>query len=159
MQEILGKNDMSEILLERIEPNDWNPNEMTEEEFAELVAEVEHLGKPPKPIILRPKDDGFEIVDGEHSFRALLQVGLKVLKPGWYEVENYDNFEAMRQTYKRNQHGVHDPIKQGRLFQRMMDEHGLSQRAIAKEIGVSEGTIRNSLEYAKAAEVRNDYAF
>jgi len=33
------------IALEKIHPNDWNPNEMTAEEFTELVAEVRHLGQ------------------------------------------------------------------------------------------------------------------
>jgi hypothetical protein len=41
----------------------------------------------------------------------------------------------------------------------MMRDRGLSGRALADEIGVSEGTIRNAAAYADAAEVRNGYAF
>lgn len=153
---------MSEIIdlkIDQIKPNDWNPNEMTPAEFAEMVAELTHLGKPAKPIVLRKNGSGYEIIDGEHSYRALKELGHKTLQPGWYEIEKYDDFEAMRQTYKRNQHGTHNPVKQGQLFKRMMQGRDLSQRALAEEIGVSEGTVRNSLEYAQAAEVRNDYAF
>jgi len=150
---------MDNIKLTDLHPNDWNPNAMTDAEFTELVAELAHLAKPAKPIILRPNEQGYEIVDGEHTYRALLELGHDDLQPGWYEVAELDDFEAMRQTYKRNQHGTHNPVKQGLLFQRMMDERELSQRALADEIDVSEGTIRNSLEYAKAAGVRNDYAF
>lgn len=150
---------MSELVkITQIKPNDWNPNQMTDEEFAELVAEVRHLGKVPKPIVLRKNGKGYEIVDGEHTYRALVEVGRDDLEPGWYEIEDYDDFEAMRQTYKRNQHGHHNPVKQGLLFERMMSERGLSARALAKEVELSEGTIRNSLEYSKALQVRNDYA-
>lgn len=35
------------IDINRIHPNDWNPNEMTEEEFDELLKEVEHLNGIP----------------------------------------------------------------------------------------------------------------
>jgi len=41
----------------------------------------------------------------------------------------------------------------------MMQSSGLSQRGLAEKTEVSEGTIRNALEYAQAADVRNDYAF
>jgi len=144
--------------LDQIKPNSWNPNEMTDDQFSELVAEVQHLGKVPKPIVLRKNGKGFEIVDGEHTYRALLELEYSELQPSWFEVEDYDDFEAMRQTYKRNQHGTHDPVRQGLLFERMMAEGKLSRRALAKDIELSEGTIRNSLEYSQAFKVRNDYA-
>ncbi len=140
-----------------LDPNDYNPNQMTEERFAELVTEIQHLGRLPKPIVARANGKGrFTIVDGEHGWRAAQKAGLKQVN---VEVIEADDFEARRQTYKRNQHGEHNPVLLGRMFQQMMESQGLSQRALAKKIAVSEGTIRNALEYAKAAEVRNDYAF
>src|SRR5215207_1269538 len=38
---------------EDLKPNDYNPNRMTKEEFAELVEEVRHLGRVPKPVVVR----------------------------------------------------------------------------------------------------------
>jgi ParB/RepB/Spo0J family partition protein len=140
---------------ESLKPNDYNPNAMTQDEFAELVAEVRHLGHLPKPVVVRPNCNGYVIVDGEHGWRAAREVGLSEVP---CEVAEVDDFEAMRQTYKRNQHGTHHPVKLGQMFQAMMKERDLSQRALATEIGVSEGTIRNALEYAKAGDVRNSYA-
>jgi ParB/RepB/Spo0J family partition protein len=143
------------IALGQIKPNEYNPNRMGEDEFAELVAEVKHLGRLPKPVVVRPNGQGFLIVDGEHGWRAAQKVGLAEIP---CEVIDADDFEAMRQTYKRNQHGTHEPIKLGRMFQRMMEDRKLSQRDLAKEIAVSEGTVRNALEFAKAEDVRNSYA-
>ncbi len=59
-----------------IRPNDYNPNTMGDAEFAELVAEVKHLGRLPKPVIVRPDGDGYVIVDGEHGWRAARECGL-----------------------------------------------------------------------------------
>jgi ParB/RepB/Spo0J family partition protein len=151
------------IAVGRLEANDWNPNQMSEEEFAELVAEIRHLGRLPKPLIVRPDGDRYVIVDGEHAWRAGQEVGLEQVA---CEVIDADDFEAMRQTYKRNRHGTHNPVLLGRMLKRMLAERGLSRRALADEMEVSEGTIRNALLYADAAdarresdeEVRNGYA-
>ena len=139
----------------RIQPNDYNPNSMTPEAFEELCQEVQRLGQIAKPVIVRPGGEGYVIVDGEHNWRAARQIGMAQVP---CEVVEIDDFESMRQTYKRNQHGRMSPTKQGRMFQRMMETRNLSQRALSAEIGVSEGTVRNSLLYVKLSEVRNDYA-
>src|SRR5262249_6051353 len=141
---------------DQLRPNDYNPNQMTEQEFAELVAEVRHLGRLPKPVVVRAAGDGYQIVDGEHGWRAARQCGLSEVP---CEVLDADDFEAMRQTYKRNQHGTHNPVLLGKMFRRMMEARGLSIRALAEEMVVSEGTVRNALEYDQAAGLRNSYAF
>jgi ParB/RepB/Spo0J family partition protein len=155
------------LSVDQLVANDWNPNQMSEEEFAELVAEVRHLGRLPKPLVVRPAGDRYVLVDGEHAWRAAQVVNLEQVA---CEVIDADDFEAMRQTYKRNQHGTHNPVLLGRMFKRMLEERGLSRRALAEETDVSEGTVRNMLLYAKASElageseevvrdvVRNDYA-
>lgn len=135
--------------------NTYNPNEMSDEEFAELVAEVRHLERLPKPVVVRPHGDRYVIVDGEHGWRAAGEAGLTEVV---CEVIEVDDFEAMRQTFKRNQHGTHDPVRLGRMFQRMKVTRRLSQRRLAKAVGVSEGTIRNAVVYAEAANLRNRYA-
>ena len=139
-----------------MKPNEYNPNTMTEEAFAELVDEVRHLGRLPKPVVVRPNGtDEYAIVDGEHGWRAAKEAGLQEVAA---EVIEVDDFEARRQTYKRNQHGEHDPVLLGRMFKQMMAERDLSQRQLAEEVSVSEGTIRNMLTYFDAWEVRNSYA-
>src|SRR5262249_8399379 len=136
--------------------NGYNPNAMTTAEFVELIAEVRHLGRLPNPLVVRAATDGYLIVDGEHGWRAAQKVGFAAVP---CEIVEADDFEARRQTYKRNQHGTQNPVLLGRMFQQMMEGRGLSQRALAEEIAVSEGTVRNALLYAEAADLRNSYAF
>ena len=64
------------IPTDRLHPNDWNPNRMGDEESAELVAEVRHLGRLPKPLTVRQDGDGYQIIDGEQSWKAAKEVGL-----------------------------------------------------------------------------------
>ena len=112
--------------IEKLRPNPFNPNEQTAEQFAENVAEVRRLGRIPKPIVVRPAEDGFEIIDGEHAWRAAQDVGLAELA---CEVIEADDFELMRQCYKRNRGGTDDPVRLGQMFRRMQGERNLSIRA------------------------------
>jgi hypothetical protein len=80
------------------------------------------------------------------------------MKEGWYEVHDFDDIEAMRQTYKRNLGGTNNPIKLGLMFERAIKEAGISNRELAEKWDLSEGTIRNYLLYAEVSKLRNDYA-
>ena len=143
------------VRLDKLKPNAWNPNRMDSAQFAELVEEVKHLGRILKPIVVRTNGDGYEIIDGEHNWRAAQEAGLDTVP---CEVLEANDFEAMRQTYKRNQHGKHHRVLEGRLFRSMCQSRGVSNRELAKEIGVSEGTIRDAILWADAADLRNGYA-
>jgi len=147
---------MKNIAIEKIQPNDYNPNEMTDAEFQECKKEIEHLGNIPKPVIVRPQDGVFIIVDGEHNWRGARELGFTTLP---CEVMELDDLEAMRQTYKRNMHGTFNSSKLGEMFKRALEKSGLAQRELAKQYEVSEGTIRNALMYCEAKELRNGYAF
>ncbi len=145
-----------EILpLASLVPNTYNPNTMGAREYEELVAEVRHLGRLPKPTVVTREDDRWVIIDGEHGWRAAQQVGLSAIT---CEIIEVDTFESMRQTFKRNQHGRHHPVRLGRMFEAMMQDRGVSQRQLATEIDISEGSIRNALAYSHAVELRNGYA-
>lgn len=147
-----------EIAINKIEPNDYNPNEMTKVEYTECKEEIKHLERIPKPIVVRrvAKGGKFVIVDGEHNWKAAKELGFSKVP---CEVLDVDDFEAMRQTYKRNQHGTFNRIKLGKMFERIMEESGWSRRKLAKEYDISEGTVRNAFLYLKATALRNDYAF
>jgi ParB-like chromosome segregation protein Spo0J len=138
-----------------LQASPWNPNVLTDEAQAQLTAEVRRLGRPPKPIVVRAEGKHYVIVDGEHAWKAAREAGLAEVP---CEVIEGDDFEALRQMLARNQHGENDPVKLGRLYQEMRRERELSLRALAEEIGVSEGTVRNFEVYAEAAELRNGYA-
>ena len=107
-----------ELPVSSLRPNDWNPNRLADDEYQQLVAEMRRLGRVPKPVVVRRSGDAYEIIDGEHGWRAAGDLGWETVA---CEVELADDFEAMRQTYKRNQHGQPDPLMVGRMFARMGD--------------------------------------
>src|SRR5215208_6586730 len=87
--------DVCQLPTEALSPNNWNPNRMTDEEFAELVEEVRYLRRLPKPVVVRNGCAGeageYLIVDGEHGWRAAQEVGLAEVA---CEIIAADDFEA-----------------------------------------------------------------
>ncbi len=143
------------IPLDELRPNEFNPNRQTDEEFRQNVEEVRRLNGLPKPIVVRQTKAGLEIVDGEYGWRTAKEAGLTEVP---CVIIDADKFEAMRQCYKRNHHGRDSRVKRGKMFLQMMEERGLSERALAKEMDISAGTISNDLDYLKALELRNSCA-
>ena len=112
---------LESILISDIVPNGYNPNRMSNEEFDEYVTEVKHVGQLSKPIVVRRLNDGkFEIIDGEHGWRAAKKLGFdEVLCENLGDV---DDLEARRQTYKRNRGGQDNPVLLGRMFREMLNK-------------------------------------
>ncbi len=68
---------MEEIPLTKISVNPNQPRERFDADaFSELVASIGKYGIM-QPIVVRPKEDGFELVAGERRWRAAKKAGMK----------------------------------------------------------------------------------
>ncbi|MCK4445069.1 MAG: ParB/RepB/Spo0J family partition protein [Thermoplasmata archaeon] len=68
-----------EIELRKISPNRLNPRlEFNKEALDQLADSIQQIGLI-QPIVLRPRDAGFEVVVGERRYRAAHQAGLKLV--------------------------------------------------------------------------------
>lgn len=145
-------NGYSQMAAADLVPAAYNPNTMGEEQFAQLVTEVNRAWRVLKPVVIRRADGGrFVIVDGEHNWRAAKAAGLEMVP---VEVVEVDDFEARRQSFTRNRHGQMHPVRLGRMWLDMMSMGGgMSTRELAAALGVSQGTVCNMLLYVKLAEM------
>lgn len=63
-----------EIPVEKIKPNPWNPNKQSDFIFEKERASIREHGFL-DPILVRGKGPGYEIIDGEHRYRAAIAEG------------------------------------------------------------------------------------
>jgi ParB-like chromosome segregation protein Spo0J len=150
----------SEIVLttlpvDRLVPNDFNPNEFSPEMARAHLAEVRRRRRPSKQPLVRPVGDDHEIIDGEQEWIAAKAAGLTEVQ---CEVIEADNFQAMRENFVRNQRGTRNRVKVGRLFERMKELGGLSTRKLAKNLNIPASTVEHFLDYPAAVELRHSGA-
>jgi ParB family transcriptional regulator, chromosome partitioning protein len=131
-----------EIELKKIRPNKLNPRlEVNIERLHELAESIREVGLL-EPIILRPADDGFEVVVGERRYRASQQAGLENVPA---IVREYSDDEVVQLNLIENvQREELSAIEKGKVCKYLLEncaEKYPSQSAIAEKIGVSSDAI------------------
>ena len=134
--------DIVMIPVEKFLANTFNPNYHTTEQFQEYVAEVRRLGMWPKPTLVRSfslptgevadgKPEFEPIIDGEHGWRAAMEVGLKEV-PCQRSLLPTTSRRCCNVT-SAIVVGQDDPVRLGLMFQRMQKRRGLTLCALSLE--------------------------
>jgi ParB/RepB/Spo0J family partition protein len=69
---------VTEIPIEKLTPNPWNPNRMSDEMRAKLTAYIQREGFV-EPLVVRPLDDGHQILGGFHRWRIAQDLGYRTV--------------------------------------------------------------------------------
>lgn len=119
-----------------INPNDWNPNEMSESEFAMLLDNISRLGFADPLLVTKDGDNKYKVVDGEHRYRAALLAGLEEIPAVVVELTEEDQ---RLQTVRMNQiKGEWNPTKFNNLVNDMMQKKELTIEDAAYELGFAD---------------------
>ncbi len=130
--------------IEDLHPGRMQPRtRMNAEALAELAASIREHGVL-EPILVRKRSPGgFEIIAGERRWRAAQQAGLKELPIFVHDLNDEGAFEAA--LVENLQREDLNPIETARAFQRLVDDYGYTQEAIATRVGKERSTVANSL--------------
>ena len=109
----------------------------------ELIASIEEKGLL-EPIVVRPVENGFEVVAGNRRLEACRR--LKMCKVPCHIVE-LDDREAFEVSLVENvQHETMNPIDEARAFKKYIDDYGYGGVSdLARKIGKSQEYVSNRL--------------
>jgi ParB/RepB/Spo0J family partition protein len=132
-----------DIELKRIQPNRLNPRlEFSKAGLDELAASIRQVGLL-EPIMVRPKDDQYEVVVGERRYRAAQQAGLDKVP---VTIRDYTDDQVMELNLIENiQREDLSAVEKAKLCKRMKDSFPAKYQtweAIAQKIGVDFETIK-----------------
>ncbi|MBR7157498.1 MAG: ParB/RepB/Spo0J family partition protein [Bacteroidales bacterium] len=135
---------ISEIEIEKIEPNPYQPRtEFNLEAIEELSQSIKLLGLI-QPITVRPVgNDKYQIISGERRYRASKLAGKKSIPA--YIKETDDNGMLEMAIVENIQREDLDAIEVALSFQRLIDECNLTQEAMAERVGKKRTTVTNYL--------------
>ncbi|MEM7435849.1 MAG: ParB/RepB/Spo0J family partition protein [Myxococcota bacterium] len=137
--------------IEDLHPGRMQPRTRIDAEaLAELSASIREHGVL-EPILVRKRAaGGFEIIAGERRWRAAQQAGLKELPIFVHDLGDEAAFEAA--LVENLQREDLNPLETARAFQRLVDDFGYTQEAIATKVGKERSTVTNSLRLLKLPE-------
>ncbi|HKI56919.1 MAG TPA: ParB/RepB/Spo0J family partition protein [Trueperaceae bacterium] len=133
---------IQQVAIDRLAPSPNQPRKrMDEATIAELAASIADKGML-QPILVRPLEEGFEIVAGERRFRAARQAGLASVP---VVVRDLDDRETLEVAIVENlQREDLNPVEEARAFKQLLD-FGLSQEQVGQAVGRSRSGVANSL--------------
>lgn len=135
-------NQMAEIATKQIIPNPQQPRtQFDDEALQELADSIRQLGVI-QPITVRKTDgDKYIIISGERRWRASQIVGLESL-PAYIREVNDENLHAMALVENIQRQDL-NAIEIALGMQRLIEECGLTQEAMADKVGKKRSTVSN----------------
>jgi ParB family chromosome partitioning protein len=138
----------SDAVLQDIPVGDITPNpnqprvHFDEESLAELTASIQQIGVL-QPILVRAREDGFELVAGERRWRAAGRAGLATIPA---VVRTTDDLASVEQALIENIHRQDlTALEEAAAYQQLIEDFELTHEQVADRVGKSRSAVTNTL--------------
>lgn len=134
---------LREVTIAEITPNPNQPRvHFDEETLGELTASIQQIGVL-QPILVRPTDDGYELVAGERRWRAAQRAGLATIPA---VVRETDDLASVEQALVENLHRQDlTALEEAAAYQQLLEDFELTHEQLADRVGKSRSAISNTL--------------
>jgi len=138
-----GGSGLQELPIGSVQPNPLQPRRMFDEDALEgLTDSVRELGVL-QPVLVRAKDDGYELIAGERRWRAAKRAGLPTIPA---VIRPTDDVSSLEQALVENLHRQDlNALEEAAAYQQLIEDFGLTQDQVAKRVGKSRSAVANQL--------------
>jgi ParB family transcriptional regulator, chromosome partitioning protein len=132
-----------EVPVSAIVPNPRQPRtDFPEESLAALARSIREVGVL-QPVVVKPRDGGYELVAGERRLRAARLAGLATIPA---IVREGDDTESLREALIENIHREDlAPLELAGAFQELLEDLGVTQETVAERLGYSRAHVTNTI--------------
>lgn len=141
--QLMNKNAVVELDINKIEPNKEQPRKnFNEQSLNELAESISNYGLI-QPIVVKKNEDYYKIITGERRWRASRIAGLKAVP---CIVKEYSSQETLEVSLIENiQRENLNPIEEAKAYNILINEFNLTQENVAEKVGKSRSNITNIL--------------
>ncbi len=134
---------LEEVPVDKIRPNPYQPRQNFDEEaLNELAESIKAVGLL-QPVIVRQRDEEFELVAGERRWRAARRAGLGSVPAIVRDVDDTEAVaHALTENVQRQQLG---PLEEASAYQQLIEDFNLTHEEISAKVGKSRPAITNAL--------------
>jgi ParB family chromosome partitioning protein len=135
--------EFAELPVASIHPNAKQPRQVFDEDaLAELAHSIREFGVL-QPVVVRPADDGYELVMGERRLRAAVAAGLEKIPA---IVRSTGNDAMLRDALLENIHRAQlNPLEEAAAYQQLLEEFGTTHEELARRLGRSRPQVTNTI--------------
>ncbi len=135
--------DPNTIAIDLIEPSPLQPRGVFDEAKLDELARSITANGVVQPLIVRPKEDRFELIAGERRWRAAQRAGLTRVPAIVRQVSDDKVLElALIENIQREDL---NPIEEARAYKKLIDTVGLTQELVAERVGRDRSYVTNFL--------------
>lgn len=138
---------LMEIDVNEIVPNEDQPRKnFNKDELYDLSQSIEKYGII-QPLLLKRKNDKYEIIAGERRFRAAKEIGLSKVPAIIKDVS--DDISSRIAIIENIQRKDLNPVEEAMSYKHLLDSQDLTQKELADELGKSRQYIGNTIRLLK----------
>lgn len=139
----IGLPGYTEVPLDRIDPNPFQPRkEFDPERLRELAASIRAEGLL-QPIVVRPVGERFQLIAGERRWRACQSLQLKSVPAR--VIEASDASSASISLIENLQRAELNPVEESLGYASLIRDFDLTQEEVAERVGKGRATVANAL--------------
>lgn len=145
-----GAGDVRWVETERVRPGRFQARQHVDEaELRELAESIKAYGLL-QPLVVRAVGEEFELVAGERRWRAARLAGLSRVPVVVREVDDR-TAAALGLIENLQRSGLHF-LEEAEGFRRLVEEFGLTQEEVARQVGKSQSAVANKLRLLRLPE-------
>lgn len=129
-----------------LKPNEYNPNEMSENQFQYLVDDFKENGFVGQPIIV---NENLEIIDGEHRWRAAEFLGFEKVPIVQFFPKDEEH-QKMLTIGWNTKRGELNPIKLAQLIVDLNQKYTLEE--LSSKLGFSKEQLKDKLSISEVTQ-------
>jgi ParB family chromosome partitioning protein len=134
---------LAELSTSAIRPSPNQPRvHFDEESLGELAASIAQIGVL-QPVLVRPVDDGYELIAGERRWRAAKRAGVDTIPA---VVRTADDEGAVEEALVENLHRADlTALEEAAAYQQLIEDFQLTHEDVAQRVGKSRSAVTNTL--------------
>jgi ParB family chromosome partitioning protein len=142
--------DANTIAIDLIDPSPLQPRGIFDEGKLNELAQSISANGVVQPLIVRPKENRFELIAGERRWRAAQRAGLTRVPA---IVRNVSDDKVLELALIENiQREDLNPIEEARAYRNLIDTVGLTQEVVAERVGRDRSYVTNFLRLLRLPE-------
>lgn len=150
-EEIATTNEaVTNLPIHSIHPNPFQPRQQFRDEELQALADSIKMHGLLQPVLVRPKDEGYELVAGERRWRAAQLAGLTEI-PAIVRHCSDDELLALALIENLQREDL-NPLEEAQAYKTLMERFGLTQEVIAERVGRSRAAVANTLRLLNLPE-------